>query len=217
MDVNYILLLITALIMALAYGLIGFFGDKVNTGGTWNWAKFCATVVYSIIVGVIAVNTGVITLQNIGDYSIIFSPIWIMYGGVYLGLIYVFSKVVVPVVSNIAARSAKVEWFPRLATVDPNRKMDPETRLKFFTDQPDALRISILKQVDEAEANHVWRYAIEAGAWIYLVEFGEVFGAKHYWYKFWIGSMVAQWKACTVACFEEIRTSCKFPDFDKLY
>ena len=217
MDANYMALLLVAILMGIVYGIIGFFGDKLNTDGSFKTAKFLATIVYSIIIGVLAVVTGVFNFESVANWQAILSPIWTLYSGFYLFLIYAFSKVVVPVASNLAARTAKVTWYPKLATVDPNRKMDAETRMKFFTDQPDELRKSILAQVDEAEANHVWRYAIEAGAFIYLVEFGEVFGSKHYWYKFWIGSMVAQWKACTVACFEEIRTSCKFPDFDKLY
>lgn len=217
MDVNYITLLFVAILMGMVYGIIGFFSDKLNTDGAFNWQKFGATIVYSIIIGVAAVVSGVFNFDTVANWQAIMSPLWVTYSGLYLALIYMFSKVIVPVVSNIAARTAKVTWYPKLTTVDPNRKMDPETRMKFFTDQPDELRKSILVQVDEAEANHVWRYAIEAGAWIYLVEFGEIFGSKHYWYKFWIGSMVAQWKACTVACFEEIRTSCKFPDYEKLY
>ena len=213
MDVNYVLLLITALIMALAYGLIGFFADKVNNAGKWDWAKFSATIVYSIIVGVIAVNTGVITLQNIGDYSAIFSPVWAMYGGIYLGLIYVFSKIVVPIGKQFTSHT---EFYKPKQTVDPNRKMDQETRHWLISDQPN-LGQAILKAVDEAEVMPTWRYAIEAGAWIYLVEFGEVTGSKHYFFKGWFGTGSVNWKKISSDCLETIRKTGKFPDYGDLY
>lgn len=214
MDVNYILLLAIAIIMGIAYGIVGFFSDKLNTDGAFNWQKFAATIVYSIIIGLVSVWTGLFSFDTITNWQAIMSPLWITYSGLYMGLIYLFSKILVPIAAQF---SSKTIFYPRLTGVDPNRKMDEETRLKFFTDQPDAIRISILKAVDEAEAAKTWRYAIEAGAWIYLVEFGEVFGAKHYYFKFWTGTTFVQWKACTTECFEQIRKSCKFPDYNNLY
>lgn len=214
MDVNYVLLLITAVIMALAYGLIGFFANKMEFGDAFDYPKLAATIVYSIIVGVISVNTGVITLQNIGDYQTIFSPVWIMYGGIYLGLIYVFSKIIVPIVKRIFT---KVEFRPQTQGVSPDRKMDTETRNWLVSDQSVEIGRGVLSAVDSAETVKTYRYAIEAGAWIYLVEFGEVFGAKHYFYKGWFGSQVVSWKPITLECCEKIRTTGKFPDYDQLY
>ena len=216
MDVNYILLLITAVIMALAYGLIGYFADKLNNAGAWNWAKFYATIVYSIIVGVIAVNTGVITLQNISDYSTIFSPVWVMYGGVYLGLIYVFSKIVVPVVSQF---TSKTTFFPRTAKVDPSRKMDPESRQFLVFDLPQQNQSPTLSCVDQAEATIpvTMRYAIQSGAWIFLVEFGELTGSKHYWFRGWFGTSEITWKPITSECLETVRRTGKFPEYEELY
>jgi len=213
MDVNYVLLLSTAIIMALAYGLIGYFASKLNEGATWDWGKLAATVVYSIIVGVVAVNTGVITLQNISDYSTIFSPVWAMYGGIYLGLIYVFSKIIVPIVKQF---TSKTTLFIS-ATIDPLHKMDAETRHWLVSDQKEPISSGVLRAVDAAEAAKTYRYAIEAGAWIYLVEFGIVTGAKHYYFKSWFGTDVVNWKPITVECLENIRKTGKFPDYSDLY
>lgn len=216
MDVNYVLLLFIAIIMALAYGLIGYFADKVNNAGTWNWAKFYATVVYSIIVGIVAVNTGVITLQNISDYSAIFSPVWVMYGGVYLGLIYIFSKIIVPVVSQF---TSKTTFYPKTDTINPARKMDEESRKFLVFDLPQQNQMPTLSCVDAAEAKVpvTMRYAIESGAWIFLIEFGILTGAKHYYFRGWFGSSEIQWKPITSECLENVRTTGKFPEYEELY
>ena len=212
-DINYILLMITAVIMALAYGLIGFFADKVNNGGSFNLPKLLATVVYSIIVGVIAVNTGVITLQNIGDYQTVFSPVWVMYGGVYLGLIYVFSKVVVPIFDRATTTT---KFYARKAAAAFGRKMDPESRNFLVFDLPEWSKQLTLNCVDAAEAQSCFQYAIESGNWIFLIENGELTGAKHYWARFWKGQSV-QWKPITPECLETCRKTGRIPDFTDLY
>jgi len=116
MDINYIMLLFVAILMGMAYGIIGFFSDKLNTDGAFNYQKFAATIVYSIIIGIAAVVSGVFNFDTIGNWQAIMSPLWITYSGLYLALIYMFSKIVIPVASNLASRVAKVEWYPRLAT-----------------------------------------------------------------------------------------------------
>ena len=214
MDVNYILLLFVAIVMALAYGILGYFSARMSSGETWNWPKFFATVVYSIVVGFLAVQVGAINLENIANWQTIFSPIWAEYLLIYTGLLYVFQKIVPAVWDKVANRTY---FYPKVMKVDPARKMDQETRDKFFNDQKDAIRVAILKAVDEAEAKTTFRYAIEAGAWIYLVEFGEVTGAKHYFFKQWFGTSVVSWKPITVECLETIRKTGKFPDYDDLY
>jgi len=213
MDVNYILLLITAIIMALAYGLIGYFANKMNAGDPFDWAKLAATIVYSIIVGVVAVNTGVITLKNIGDYQTIFSPVWAMYAGVYLGLIYVFSKVIVPIFDR-ATTSTK--FYAKKVAVAFGRKMDPESRQFLVFDLPDWSKQLTLNCVDAAEAQSCFQYAIESGNWIFLIENGELTGAKHYWARFWRGQSV-QWKPITPECLETCRKTGRIPDFSDLY
>lgn len=214
MDVNYILLLFVAIVMALAYGILGYFSARMSSGEAWNWPKFFATVVYSVIVGFFAVQTGVISLETIANWQTIFSPVWAEYLLIYTGLLYVFQKIIPTVWDKVANRTY---FYPKVMKVDPARKMDQETRDKFFNDQKDAIRVAILKAVDEAEAKTTYRYAIEAGAWIYLVEYGEVTGAKHYFFKQWFGTSVVSWKAITVECLEAIRKTGKFPDYDDLY
>jgi hypothetical protein len=214
MDINYVMLLIVAVIFGLAYGLMGFFADRVKNGGVFDWPKLAATVVYSIIIGIVAANTGVVNLTNLGDFQTILSPVWQMYAGVYLGLIYIFSKIIVPVVQQF---TSKTTLYPKKAAVDPARKMDAETRKWLVSDQKDAISSGVLRCVDAAEAKTTYRYAIEAGAWIYLVEFGEVTGAKHYFFRGWFGTSDVSWKPITSECLEQIRSTGKFPEYSDLY
>jgi hypothetical protein len=213
MDVNYVILIAVALIMGLAYGIIGYFSAYMKAGESLDYRKLAATMVYSVIIALIAVQTGVLNFQSLANWQAIFDPMWQTYFGIYLALIYVFSKIVIPVVSQL---TSKTTLYPRKASVDPARKMDQETRRWLVSDQP-ALNSAILKAVDEAEAKVTWRYAIEAGAWIYLVEFGEVTGAKHYFFRGWFGTSVVSWKPITSECLEAIRKTGKFPEYSDLY
>lgn len=214
MDVNFIVLLIVAVIMALAYGVLGLFANWMTTGAKFDIRQFLATVVYSIIVGIIAVYLNLISLDTLANWQAIFSPVWTAYALVYTGLLYVFGKIFPPVANMVFNRTT---FYARTAQWNPNRKMDQETREKFFNDNP--YKVQILSMVDQAESTVpiAGQYAIEAGAWIYLVEGGEVFGAKHYFFKSWFGTSIVRWKKCSDACFEQIRTTAKFPDFDQLY
>jgi len=213
MDVNYIVLLAVTIVMGLAYGFIGFFATAVKTGESFDIKKLIATIIYSIIVGVIAVQTGAISLETLANWQAIFSPIWEMYFGIYLGLMYIFSKVVVPVVSTLT----KKMQFYSVVGIDPLHKMDEATRHWLVSDQSPALQVNILAAVDDAQAKSTYRYAIEAGAWIYIVEFGVVTGARHALFKWWFGTSIVEWKPITVECLENCRKTGRIPDYNDLY
>jgi hypothetical protein len=87
-DVNYVLLLFVAIVVALAYGLIGLFAAWAQKGESFEPRKFIATIIYSIALGIIAVNLGLISLTNVT--LDIFNPLWLEYAG----LLYVVNKVV---------------------------------------------------------------------------------------------------------------------------
>lgn len=214
MDINYVMVLAVAILFGLVYGLMGFFADKVKNGGVFDWPKLAATVVYSVIIGIVAANTGVINLTNLSDFQTLFSPVWQMYAGIYLGLIYVFSKIIVPVASQL---SQKTKFYPKSTKVDPTRKMDPESRQFLVFDLPDANKLPTLACVDQAEAKQTYRYAIQSGAWIFLIEFGELTGSKHYFFKGWYGTSEITWKPITVECLEECRRTGRIPEYSELY
>jgi uncharacterized membrane protein YuzA (DUF378 family) len=214
MDINYITLLFVAILMGMVYGIIGFFSDKLNTDGAFNYQKFGATIVYSIIIGIAAVVSGVFNFDTISNWQAIMSPLWVTYSGLYLALIYMFSKIVVPVVTQF---TSKTMIFPRSTSVDPLRKMDPESRKFLVFDLPEQNKAPTLAAVDAAQDKGTYRYAIESGAWIFLVEFGELTGSKHYYFRGWFGTSIISWKPITVECLEAIRKSGKFPNYDDLY
>jgi hypothetical protein len=88
MDVNYVVLLIVAVIMALAYGLIGFFAAKLKDGESYSVPKLIATIIYSVAVGIVAVNTGVFTLGSVSMEAM--APVF----AAYLGFLYIIQNVV---------------------------------------------------------------------------------------------------------------------------
>jgi len=205
-------LILVSLILAFGYALIRFAKKNQETGESWDWYKFAPTAIYAEILGVIMAVTGGVNLANLTDFSMLMDGKWIVYFSLFTFIMYAWENVVIPF---IKARLTVTEFYPRPQKVNPDRKMDQETREKFFNDNP--CKVAILNAVNDAEAKKTYRYTLAAGAWEYLVEFGEVTGGKHYLYKFWIGSLDAIWKEISSTCLEAIRSTGKWPDYDKLY
>ena len=105
MDVNYVVLLITAIVVALAYGLIGFFVALFKTGEVFQWNKLAATILYSIFMGYIAVITGLMTLTNLSFN--IFDPIWYE----YVGMLYFFQKIVDAIFAQFGWKTGLAQVF----------------------------------------------------------------------------------------------------------
>jgi len=213
MDVNYIVLVAVAIVMALAYGILGYFSDRVKNNGVWDWDKFTATIVYSVVVGFLAVQTGVLSLDRIADWQQIFSPVWQTYFSVYLGILYVFSKFVVPLFEQV---STKTKFFPKIQAMGI-RKMDAESRKFLVFDLPEWSKQATLTCVDQAETEPPkFQYAILSGAWIFLIENGELTGAKHYYFRAWFGGQV-DWKPISEKCLADCRRTGRIPDYGGLY
>jgi uncharacterized SAM-binding protein YcdF (DUF218 family) len=87
MDVNYIVLLLVAIIMALSYGIVGFFAKKLTEGESYSVPKLIATIIYSIVVGFLAVNTGIFTLGSVSVEAM--APVF----AEYLGFLYIIQTV----------------------------------------------------------------------------------------------------------------------------
>lgn len=213
-DINYLALIAVAIIMALAYSLPGFFSNMIRAGQKWQMAEFLATIVYSIIVGVLAVFFGLINLDTLANYQAIFSPMWIAYSAIYTVLLYFFSKIFVPVAQMF---SAKTTFYAKSVKMGL-RKMDQESRGYLVFDLPEQNKQPTLNCVDQAEAKDPmeFQYAIQSGAWIFLIENGELTGAKHYFFRGWFGAVVT-WKPITAKCLEQIRATGKFPEYEALY
>jgi len=106
-DVNYVVLLITAIVVALAYGLIGFFSALSKTGEVFQWNKLAATIAYSIFIGYIAVVTGLITLTNLSFNF--FDPVWYE----YLGVLYFFQTIVDSIFARFGWTGGLAQAFKR--------------------------------------------------------------------------------------------------------
>jgi hypothetical protein len=206
-------LIAIAIVMAFVFGLIRYAKKSQETGESWDWLKFAPTAIYSVVLGLIMAITGVVNLDNLANFSALFDGTWVAYLSLFTFILYAWENVVIPFIKS----RLTVTEFYKVATVDPNRKMDDETRRWLVSDRSDKMKVLVLAAVDEAQAKSTWRYDINSGAWEYLVEFGIVTGGKHYLWKDWIGDGTVVWKQISVACLEAIRATGKWPDYDKLY
>ena len=215
MDITFELvkLIIISVIMAFVFGLIRYAKKAQDTGESWDWLKFAPTAIYSVILGFIMAFTGVVNLNNLSSFASLFDGTWLAYLSLFTFILYAWENVVIPF---IKARLTVTEFY-KATPSDPLNKMNAETRHWLVSDRPAKTGALVLAAVDEAQALGTYRYTIDSGAWEYLIEFGEVTGGKHYLYKFWIGSLDAIWKEISSTCLEAIRTTGKWPDYDKLY
>ena len=206
-------LILVLLILAFGYALIRFAKKNQETGEKWDWYKFAPTAIYAEILGVIMAVTGGVNLANLTDFSMLMDGKWVVYFSLFTAILYVWENAVVPF---IKARLTVTEFY-KVTTIDPLNKMNQETRKWLVSDRPAKMQVLVLAAVDEAEAAKTYRYDINSGPWEYLVEFGIVTGGKHYLWKEWLGSGMVVWKIISVACLEAIRTTGKWPDYEKLY
>ena len=206
-------LILISIIMAFVFGLIRYAKKAQDTGESWDWMKFAPTAIYSVILGFIMAFTGVVNLNNLAGFASLFDGTWLAYLSLFTFILYAWENVVIPF---IKARLTVTEFY-KVTTIDPLNKMNQETRKWLVSDRPAKMQVLVLAAVDDAQAKGTYRYDINSGAWEYLVEFGIVTGGKHYLWKGWIGTGDVVWKIISVACLEAIRTTGKWPDYDKLY
>lgn len=201
--------------------------------GSFEIKRFVASVLFGAGIGVF----GGYTVSSMG---ILIEDVewWVLMGGLFLGnqsiLQYVNRAIDYIWVYFFNAKVGEKSWTydswvsdgspeltfeeQRLQAALPTgtpyyRKMNGDRRNNMIEDQPAQIQKMILDCVDQAETKTTWRYAIQAGAWIYLIEYGVLTGAKHYFY--WQSGSV-EWKPISVECIEKIRKSRKFPEYSQL-
>jgi hypothetical protein len=212
--VELIKLIVISIVMAFVFGLIRVAKKNQETGEAWDWLKFVPTAIYSVILGFIMAWTGIVNFNNLADFAGLFDGTWVTYLTLYTTILYIWENAVIPFIKN---RLTVTTMYPLPAGIDPLNKMNAETRKWLVSDRPADIGVKILSKVDEAEAAKTYRYDINSGPWEYLIEFGIVTGGKHYLWKGWIGNGDVVWKAISSACLEAIRSTGKWPDYDKLY
>jgi hypothetical protein len=62
-------LVIYAIYIAIAYGLIGYVGGYLKNGEPFDFRRFASTIIYSIFVGFMGVYTGILNLSNVNFLS----------------------------------------------------------------------------------------------------------------------------------------------------
>ena len=64
-----ITLILYAIYIAIAYGLIGFVGGWLKSGEAFDFRRLASTIIYSIFVGFMGVYTGILNFENINFLS----------------------------------------------------------------------------------------------------------------------------------------------------
>lgn len=216
MDVNYIVLLFVAIVLGLAYGLIGYFADRVKNGGELDIPKLIATIVYSIIVGVIAVQTGAIDLTKIADWQTIFSPVWTMYLGIYLGILYVVQKILGTFVS--AATTRVTVYKTILAQALGEYRIMSDSVFGFLTyDMDSSQKANTEAAVKDMESKKVWQYALLVANNLYIIYQGQIAGHKKYlFYGRFYARGVFSYKPISPDTLERMQKTGKIPDYADL-
>lgn len=198
-----------------------------NEPGAYEIKRAFSTILFGIVVGIIAaimIITQEIDTTNLDWWSFI-----VVISATYYGGLAIINKFVDALwVYLFGAKMGGKAWFydvwtnpsvPELTdselklTAPYYRKMNEDRLHNMVFDQPVYLQQPIRDCVIDAEAKTTWRYAIQAGAWEYLIEYGVQTGGKHYW--FYKSPKVA-WKPISVDTLENIRKTGKWPDYSVL-
>lgn len=233
METEFIFLVGAVILQCLTFGIAGYVKAKIESNEPFNWIKLGVTLIYSVTVAGIVISAKIVDINTLGSFienpSVILNPIWIQYFFIFTGIQYAINKLLDPVLStkilplfsdgwvlanvpDLSADELKAQGMLP-AGVPYYRKMNEDRRHNMVFDQPQYMQQPILDCVDTAESKTTWRYAIQAGAWVYLIEYGVQTGAKHYW--FWRSGAI-EWKPITVDCLEKIRKTGKFPEYSQL-
>jgi hypothetical protein len=103
-QINLILLALWTVLMTLIFGLQGYFADRLNNGNKWDWAKFTATILYSLVVSYYLVVNSVVNLDMLAkpfsDWLVIIQGAWLQYflfySAIYQGIMYTITKFIDP-------------------------------------------------------------------------------------------------------------------------
>jgi hypothetical protein len=231
MDIDLAILLPYMVIGALsgvAYSVWMYFTK--TEPGSFEVKRFVASVIFGVGIGAFGgytVSSMGTTPENI-EWWALMATLFLTYQG---ALQYVNRFVDVLWVYLYGSKLGATAWFadswttPSVlqATADElktvligvpyYRRMNEERLHNMVFDQPVNLQQPIRDCVTDAESKTTWRYAIQAGAWEYLIEYGVQTGGKHYWYY---KAPKVQWKPISVETLEKIRSTGKWPDYSQL-
>ena len=198
--------------------------------GVFEVKRFVASIIFGIGIGAL----GGYTVSSLGttpdqiEWWTLMATLFLTYQG---ALQYVNRAVDVIWVYLFGTKMGGSAWFydvwtnptvpeptaAELKTVMPGapyfRKMNEDRLHNMVFDQPVYLQQPIRDCVTDAEAKTTWRYAVRAGKWEYLIEYGVQTGGKHYWYY---KAPTVEWKPISVDTLENIRKTGKWPDYSVL-
>ena len=216
--------LFVAILAAVVYTIILKFKDDPNLSQPIVWSTLYAHLVFGVALGILAWATGInVTIDWLGGQIAAYGVVIALIDHIFTGIInrtvaapkFVFKTKSGQLLKNPAPATDRKSFLAGvIATI---RHMDPESRNYLIFDLPLWAQQITLNCVDQAEAKNCFQYAIQSANWVFLIEDGELTGAKHFWTMFgWYGTSNVMWKPITAATLQKIRDTGRFPDYSAL-
>ena len=214
-----------AVLAAIVYTVILKFKDDPNITQPIDWPNLAANIIVGIALGVIAWAGGItVTIDWLGGQIAAYGVIIALLDHIINGLLnrtvraakFVFYKKDGTLLSTPMSPIERAQFLAG-ALATGIRKMSEESRHFLIFDLPQWAQQPTLNCVDEAELKGTFQYAIQTANWVYLIENGQLTGAKHFWTFFgWYGTSNVTWKPISPATLETIRRTGRIPDYANL-
>jgi len=214
--------LVAAVFAAVLYQIVLKFKDDPNLSQPIDWASLYANIIFGVVAGIVAWALGInVTIEWLGGQIAAFGVIIALMDHIIVGIMnrtvqkakFVFIKKDGSLLSNPANKTDMKSFLAgAIATM---RKMDPGSREFLVFDLPEWAKQPTLNAVDQAELKSTYQYAIQSASWIFLIEDGELTGAKHYWFRSWFGAPIL-WKPISASTLEACRKTGRIPDYEYL-
>jgi hypothetical protein len=215
-----------AVLAAIVYTVILKFKDDPNVTQPIDWPNLAANVIVGIVLGIVAWASGItVTIDWLGGQIAAYGVIIALLDHIISGLLnrtvraakFVFYDKDGTLLSTPMSAVERAQFLAGGALAAGLRKMSPASRHYLIFDLPLWAQQPTLNCVDEAELKNTFQYAIQTANWIYLIENGQLTGAKHFWTMFgWYGTSNVMWKQISPATLETIRNTGRIPDYANL-
>jgi hypothetical protein len=227
-DFTLLLQVLIAAASGLVWTILYKYANIANSLEQVDWTDFAANAIFGAGAAIVMAILGIpLTQDVIVSAFTVYAPIVVILHMIILNVkanlltkVTFYEKHPVTGMYVKVARKVQKPTLTQLAGV-AIRKMDQASRQFLVFDLRESIQPKVLGAVDATEAANngagTYQYAIEAAAWVFLIEGGELTGAVHYFYKDWIGNATVTWKVISDACLTQIRNTGRFISYNALY
>lgn len=224
-DMTLVVQVLVAALIGVFYTIMYKYANIANSLETVDWTDVIANVIFgagaAVVCSIMGITfTGDVLVQMFTTYAAIVVMLHLVVQNIKE---YFLTKVTFYTYNEGTERyqvAPKKVNLPRMSLGIAIRKMTATTKNFMVFDLPIKDQEPTLACVEAAEAANdgkgTYQYAIQSGAWVFLVEGGVLTGSVHYWYKQWNGAAIT-WKAISDACLTQIRNTGRFVSYNALY